>query len=140
MVDVDRFKDYNDTFGHPGGDEVLKRVAAILHDGVRQVGEVARYGGEEFAILLPDTAAGRPAAWPNDSARRCVRFAGRSDRSPPASGVATTPPDSIAPTSWSARPTRRSTGRSGRAEIGSRISLDPEPEAREPRRNSPDCG
>ena len=55
MVDVDQFKQYNDAFGHPSGDEVLRKVAALLRDGVEGVGEVARYGGEEFAILLPDT-------------------------------------------------------------------------------------
>ncbi len=57
MVDVDHFKAYNDAFGHPAGDDVLRGVAASLRDGVRRHDEVARYGGEEFAILLPDTAA-----------------------------------------------------------------------------------
>ncbi len=57
ILAVDRFKSYNDTFGHPAGDEVLKAVAASLRDGVRRSDEVARIGGEEFAILLPDTEA-----------------------------------------------------------------------------------
>lgn len=55
MADVDHFKQYNDTFGHPQGDEVLKKVASVLKDCTRNVDCVARYGGEEFAALLPET-------------------------------------------------------------------------------------
>ena len=55
MADVDHFKQYNDTFGHPEGDVVLKKVAAILKECTRTVDCVARYGGEEFAALLPET-------------------------------------------------------------------------------------
>jgi diguanylate cyclase (GGDEF)-like protein len=56
MADVDEFKKYNDAFGHPAGDEVLKKVAAILLSSTRSVDCTARYGGEEFAVLLTDTA------------------------------------------------------------------------------------
>jgi diguanylate cyclase (GGDEF)-like protein len=56
MVDVDRFKDYNDTYGHPEGDNVLHAVGSILADRVRDVDLAARYGGEEFAIILPNTS------------------------------------------------------------------------------------
>ncbi len=56
MADVDHFKQYNDTFGHPAGDEVLKKIAAILRDATRTMDCAARYGGEEFAIIMPDTA------------------------------------------------------------------------------------
>ena len=55
MADVDHFKAYNDDFGHPAGDVVLKRVAEILKDATRTVDCAARYGGEEFALLLPET-------------------------------------------------------------------------------------
>ena len=57
MVDVDFFKKYNDEFGHPAGDEVLRQVAAILKESTRTVDCVARYGGEEFSALLPETSA-----------------------------------------------------------------------------------
>lgn len=55
MLDVDHFKQYNDQFGHPTGDQVLKQVAAILQANSRVTDFVARYGGEEFVILLPHT-------------------------------------------------------------------------------------
>ena len=57
MADVDHFKQYNDEFGHPAGDEVLKRVADILRASVRPGDTAARYGGEEFAIVMPETPA-----------------------------------------------------------------------------------
>jgi diguanylate cyclase (GGDEF)-like protein len=57
MLDVDHFKAYNDAFGHPAGDEVLRRVAQVLRTALRECDVVARYGGEEFIILLPATDA-----------------------------------------------------------------------------------
>ncbi|MBN1653389.1 MAG: diguanylate cyclase [Deltaproteobacteria bacterium] len=55
MIDIDRFKDLNDRYGHQTGDAVLMRLAKILCEGRRINDIVARYGGEEFAILLADT-------------------------------------------------------------------------------------
>ena len=55
MADLDLFKRYNDEFGHPAGDIVLKRVAAIMREASRDVDFVARYGGEEFLIMMPET-------------------------------------------------------------------------------------
>ncbi len=55
MIDVDNFKNINDTFGHPTGDEVLRTLATILTRDVRTVDRVARIGGEEFVVIMPDT-------------------------------------------------------------------------------------
>jgi diguanylate cyclase (GGDEF)-like protein len=56
MVDVDRFKRYNDSFGHLAGDEVLKRLAQVLSAAIRTADYAARYGGEEFTVVLPETS------------------------------------------------------------------------------------
>src|SRR5579884_82533 len=55
LVDVDHFKDYNDTFGHQEGDQVLREVGSLLQTNVRKADFTARYGGEEFVVLLPMT-------------------------------------------------------------------------------------
>ena len=55
MLDIDHFKEFNDVFGHPAGDEVLRRVGSILRASIRGHDVVARYGGEEFVVLLPAT-------------------------------------------------------------------------------------
>ena len=55
MVDIDYFKQYNDGFGHLGGDACLQKLATVLSAGARETDIVARYGGEEFAVVLPDT-------------------------------------------------------------------------------------
>jgi diguanylate cyclase (GGDEF)-like protein len=53
MIDLDRFKQINDTYGHPAGDEVIKALAAILKHGTREGDVACRYGGEEFVVALP---------------------------------------------------------------------------------------
>lgn len=56
MIDVDHFKQYNDNYGHGGGDVVLRSVAKTLKNALKRPSDiVARYGGEEFVIILPDT-------------------------------------------------------------------------------------
>lgn len=55
MADIDLFKSINDTYGHPVGDQVLKALAAILRNDLRETDLVGRVGGEEFAFVLPET-------------------------------------------------------------------------------------
>ncbi|MGC4042373.1 MAG: diguanylate cyclase [Armatimonas sp.] len=57
LLDVDYFKQFNDCFGHPAGDSVLKAVGAKLQGQCRTSDMVARYGGEEFALILPETSS-----------------------------------------------------------------------------------
>lgn len=56
MIDLDHFKNVNDTYGHPVGDKVLKSLARLLQQRLRKVDVIGRYGGEEFAVILTDTS------------------------------------------------------------------------------------
>jgi diguanylate cyclase len=71
MIDIDRFKSFNDQFGHTTGDDVLRLVAYTLKNNVRSSDLVARYGGDEFAILLPNSSL-RDAMAVCDQIRRAV--------------------------------------------------------------------
>ncbi|MTI79282.1 MAG: sensor domain-containing diguanylate cyclase [Firmicutes bacterium] len=59
LLDVDDFKKYNDTYGHPAGDKILQAMAKIMINTVKELGTVYRYGGEEFAIILPGNELNR---------------------------------------------------------------------------------
>jgi diguanylate cyclase (GGDEF)-like protein len=61
LLDVDRFKTVNDTFGHQTGDLVLKNLAQLIVSTVRDIDIVARYGGEEILIIMPNTTASHAA-------------------------------------------------------------------------------
>ncbi len=56
MIDIDHFKQYNDTFGHPQGDVALKEIAGVLKRSIRSYDLAARYGGEEMVLVLPQTS------------------------------------------------------------------------------------
>lgn len=56
MIDIDHFKTYNDRFGHPTGDLVLKEISELLINNVRRSDTVGRFGGEEFLVILPETS------------------------------------------------------------------------------------
>ncbi len=71
MLDVDHFKQYNDTHGHLAGDLVLKQVATILLQNTRGIDLVARFGGEEFVVLLPRTDE-KGALATGEKLRQCV--------------------------------------------------------------------
>lgn len=57
VLDIDKFKSVNDTYGHEIGDQVIKKVASLTNSVIKDTGYVARYGGEEFVVILPNVAA-----------------------------------------------------------------------------------
>ena len=61
MIDLDHFKEVNDSYGHPAGDELLQNVADILRFNIRSIDVAVRYGGDELAVIAPDTDSGAAA-------------------------------------------------------------------------------
>ena len=79
MADLDRFKDFNDAFGHPRGDELLIAVASTLRQLSRASDILARYGGEEFTLVLPETSA-EDALVLAERVRQCVEALEQASR------------------------------------------------------------
>ena len=72
ILDLDHFKNVNDTWGHPKGDEVLRATVNVISSTIRQTDYCVRYGGEEFVVLLPHTTS-RNAAWLAERLRRKIQ-------------------------------------------------------------------
>ena len=95
MIDLDHFKQVNDTYGHQGGDEVLKALASLLLDSVRASDVACRYGGEEFLLLLPNMSAehavGRAEQWRAAFEAITVNYGGTNIKATLSIGVALYP-------------------------------------------------
>ncbi len=71
ILDVDHFKHFNDTYGHPEGDRVLKTVAKLIQKSIREIDIAARYGGEEFVVICPEKS-GTGALVPAERIRKAI--------------------------------------------------------------------
>jgi diguanylate cyclase len=95
MIDVDHFKKVNDTYGHPGGDEVLKKLATLLLEKVRVIDVACRFGGEEFLLMLPsmspEFAIVRAEQCREAFAQATVEFDGQTIRATMSVGIAVYP-------------------------------------------------
>jgi diguanylate cyclase (GGDEF)-like protein len=70
LIDVDKFKNFNDSFGHLAGDKVLETLAVVIKEALRIEDVPSRFGGEEFSVLLPNSD--RDAAWIVSERLRCA--------------------------------------------------------------------
>jgi two-component system, cell cycle response regulator len=100
MLDLDRFKAVNDTFGHQAGDRVLEQLADILRATAREIDRLGRYGGEEFMALLPETDIEDGAVFVERVRREVARHAfsigdGQTIRMTLSAGVATYPHENV---------------------------------------------
>lgn len=95
MIDLDHFKHVNDTYGHPAGDAVLKKLATMLHDKIRATDIACRYGGEEFLLLLPnmppDVSISRAEQWCAEFAAATVQAGNADIQTTLSMGIATYP-------------------------------------------------
>jgi len=95
IIDLDHFKQVNDTYGHQGGDEVLKRLATMLLEKIRATDVACRYGGEEFLLLLPnmpqDIGLLRADQWRSAFAAIAIPFGEFNIQATLSIGVATYP-------------------------------------------------
>jgi diguanylate cyclase (GGDEF)-like protein len=100
LLDLDDFKRINDTLGHPAGDRVLLRTAALIKRLLREIDVAARYGGEEFALILPDTPRDGALVVAERVRRLVERSFKRSRRGPRVTlsgGISTFPDDADTP-------------------------------------------
>jgi diguanylate cyclase (GGDEF)-like protein len=82
LCDVDHFKKVNDTYGHPVGDEVLRRVARVLQEVARKIDITARYGGEEFAVVLDNADIDQARAVGDRMRQEVAKLELQSDKGP----------------------------------------------------------
>ncbi len=103
MIDLDHFKQYNDTHGHLEGDRILRELSRLLDDNTRSTDTVARYGGEEFTVILPGLTK-KEARFIAEKLRKIIeqhKFSGRGRKSAGnitiSIGIASCPEDSVQP-------------------------------------------
>lgn len=72
MIDIDNFKEYNDTFGHIEGDALLKEIGKMMNENLREIDVICRYAGDEFVVILPETE-GRDAQFVADKLLKAIK-------------------------------------------------------------------